>query len=135
MEGAEHSVDKSENTIQNIILQEMESLDGILIATTNLNENMDKAFERRFLYKIEFRKPEAAVRANIWKSMLPELNESESKCLAERFSGFAGGQIENITRKVLVEEALHGVKVSMENIVDLCQSEMFESGKHIGFKA
>lgn len=47
--GAERAVEKMENSIQNIILQEIEQLDGILIATTNLAENMDKAFERRFL--------------------------------------------------------------------------------------
>lgn len=50
-------VDKMENSIQNIILQEMETLDGIMIATTNLTQNLDKAFERRFLYKIEFSRP------------------------------------------------------------------------------
>lgn len=55
--GAERAVEKMENSIQNIILQEIEQLDGILIATTNLAENMDKAFERRFLYKIQFEKP------------------------------------------------------------------------------
>ena len=33
-------------------LNEIEQLDGILIATTNLAENMDKAFERRFLYRV-----------------------------------------------------------------------------------
>lgn len=47
--GAERAVEKMENSIQNIILQEIEQLDGILIATTNLAENMDMAFERRFL--------------------------------------------------------------------------------------
>ena len=51
--GAENAVDKMENSIQNIILQEMENLNGIMIATTNLTENLDSAFERRFLYKIE----------------------------------------------------------------------------------
>jgi hypothetical protein len=30
----------------------MENLDGIMIATTNLTQNLDKTFERRFLYKI-----------------------------------------------------------------------------------
>ena len=50
--GASSAVDKMENSLQNIILQEMETLDGIMIATTNLQQNMDKAFERRFLYKI-----------------------------------------------------------------------------------
>ena len=61
-EGAERSVDKMENSIQNIILQEMESLEGIMIATTNLVQNMDSAFERRFLYKVKFEKPELAQR-------------------------------------------------------------------------
>ncbi|MBP5562334.1 MAG: AAA family ATPase [Muribaculaceae bacterium] len=62
MSGAERAVDKMENSIQNIILQEMENLDGILIATTNLVENLDSAFERRFLYKIRFSAPDAKVR-------------------------------------------------------------------------
>ncbi|MDR2742261.1 MAG: AAA family ATPase, partial [Treponema sp.] len=42
--GDSHSIDQTENTIQNIILQEMENLNGILIATTNLAQNMDSAF-------------------------------------------------------------------------------------------
>ena len=139
MEGAERSVDKSENSIQNIILQEMESLDGILIATTNLSKNMNKAFERRFLYKVEFHKPETKVRAKIWHSMLPELSENESILLAESFSEFAGGQIENITRKALVAEALRGTRLSMNDIVDLCQHEMLDNAdanrKNIGFRS
>jgi SpoVK/Ycf46/Vps4 family AAA+-type ATPase len=48
---------QTENAMQNIILEEMEKLEGILIATTNLTQNMDKAFERRFLFKVEFEKP------------------------------------------------------------------------------
>lgn len=47
------SVDQTENTIQNILLEEMEKLDGILVATTNLASNLDSAFERRFLFKIK----------------------------------------------------------------------------------
>ena len=46
-EGATGSVDKMENAMQNIILQEMENLEGIMIATTNLTGNLDTAFERR----------------------------------------------------------------------------------------
>ena len=64
-ENIEHSVDKMDNAMQNIILQEIENLDGILIATTNLTSNLDRAFERRFLYKVEFHKP----------TSLPEIEE------------------------------------------------------------
>ena len=74
-----------ENSIQNIILQEMETLDGIMIATTNLVQNMDDAFERRFLYKVKFEKPELAQRAKIWQSMLPELSEKTAVKLATAY--------------------------------------------------
>lgn len=82
MEGAERAVDRMENSIQNIILQEIENMEGILIATTNIAGNLDKAFERRFLYKIEFERPDIQAKCAIWKSMLPELNEDEAECLA-----------------------------------------------------
>ena len=68
-QGAQNAVDKMENSIQNIILQEMETLNGIMIATTNLTQNLDKAFERRFLYKIKFEKPTVEARVLIWHSM------------------------------------------------------------------
>lgn len=138
MESAERAADKGENTIQNIVLQEMENFDGILIATTNLAGNMDSAFERRFLYKIEFEKPDTEARAKIWRSMLPSLNKKDAKALSERFPRFAGGQIENVTRKVTVDEILHGGKRRLADIVSLCEHETLgeESGnrKAIGFR-
>jgi hypothetical protein len=138
MESAERAVDKGENALQNIVLQEMEVFDGILIATTNLAENMDSAFERRFLYKIEFEKPDTEARAKIWKSMLPSLNKKDATTLSERFPRFVGGQIENITRKVTVSEVLHGGVTKLEDIVSLCEHETIgkdtPNKKSIGFQ-
>ncbi|MCL2880696.1 MAG: ATP-binding protein, partial [Treponema sp.] len=94
LDESQNALGQTENAIQNVILQEMENLNGILIATTNLTVNMDAAFERRFLYKIEFEKPEAAVRKEIWKSMMPYLNDEDAITLSGRFD-FSGGQIEN----------------------------------------
>ena len=122
-EGAERSVDKMENSIQNIILQEMESLDGIMIATTNLVQNMDAAFERRFLYKVKFEKPELAQRTKIWQSMMPELSEETAERLATSYD-FSGGQIENITRKCDIESILYGDDfVTDEKIEQYCREE------------
>ncbi|MBE6260031.1 MAG: AAA family ATPase [Prevotella sp.] len=122
-EGAERSVDKMENSIQNIILQEMESLDGIMIATTNLVQNMDAAFERRFLYKVKFEKPELAQRTKIWQSMMPELSEKTAERLASAYD-FSGGQIENITRKCDIESILYGDEfVTDEKIEQYCREE------------
>ena len=134
-EGAERSVDKMENSIQNIILQEMESLDGIMIATTNLVQNMDDAFERRFLYKVKFEKPELAQRVKIWQSMLPELASDTATRLASAYD-FSGGQIENITRKCDIESILYGDDyVTEEKIEQYCREEKIvkKGGARIGF--
>lgn len=122
-EGGSNAVDKMENAMQNIILQELESLEGILIATTNLTGNLDAAFERRFLYKIEFDKPTASERCHIWKSMLPDLSDEQAYLLADRFD-FSGGQIENIARKRIVNDILSDCDgVDMESIIDTCKVE------------
>lgn len=132
-EGAERAVEKMENSIQNIILQEMENLNGILIATTNLAQNMDKAFERRFLYKIRFNKPTLEARIQIWHSMLPELSDDYIKVLAERYD-FSGGQIENVARHYAIDTVLHG-NTSLETLIAHCDSEHLEQkdSRKIGF--
>ena len=134
-EGATSAVDKMENSIQNIILQEMESLDGILIATTNLTDNLDKAFERRFLYKIKFGRPSKEARAKIWASMIPELSEDEALSLSENYD-LSGGQIENICRKRTVQSILTGVEPTFEEIRSYCDDERISSerpARKIGF--
>lgn len=134
-EGAEHSVDKMENAMQNIILQEMETLDGIMIATTNLTGNLDTAFERRFLYKIEFPKPTPNESQHIWHSMLPEISEKDAYELAKQYS-FSGGQIENIARKQIIDSILScEEQMSMDKIKEACDTELFnrKSTKVIGF--
>ena len=133
--GAEDAVDKMENSLQNIILQEMEDLQGILIATTNLSENFDKAFERRFLYKVHFDKPSAAVKSKIWKEMMPELSDVDANYLASKFE-FSGGQIENIVRKKTIQSILSGTEPAIEELLRYCCEEERGSGKErrrIGF--
>ena len=133
-EGAERAVDKMENSIQNIILQEMEDLEGILIATTNLTSNLDKAFERRFLYKIRFDKPSIDARVAIWRSMLPELSEGEAVQLATDFD-FSGGQIENIARKRAVKSIIGLEEPSFADVREFCREEGIGNGpvRKIGF--
>ena len=121
-EHIEHSVDKMDNAIQNIILQELENLEGILIATTNLTSNLDRAFERRFLYKVEFRKPDTDVKAQIWQSMLKDISADDARQLATRFD-FSGGQIENVARKRAVDYVLTGKYATLSDIEKYCRAE------------
>ena len=114
---ADDSVSKMENAIQNIILQEMEQMDGILIATTNLEENLDKAFERRFLYKVKFENPSLPQREAIWQSMMPSLPKSIVAQLARSYD-FSGGQIENIARKCDIDSVLYGEGTITDTVIN-----------------
>jgi hypothetical protein len=129
------TIDQTENTIQNIILQEIENLSGILIATSNLIQNMDKAYERRFLFKITFEKPCMESRKNIWHTMLPQLSDDGVIKLAKEFE-ISGGQIENIARKVEVDAILSGEELLTDNLTQYCKDEIFNrfnANKKIGF--
>ncbi|MCQ2253340.1 MAG: ATP-binding protein [Bacteroidales bacterium] len=129
-----HAVDKMENTVQNIILQEMEDLDGIMIATTNLTENIDKAFDRRFLYKVKFEKPTLESRVKIWKSMVKDIPDDIAEKLAKAFE-LSGGQIENVTRRSFINYLLYSTpQTDYEALAELCQNEREDSrGKKMGF--
>jgi len=134
-QGAQSAVDKMENSIQNIILQEMEQLDGIMIATTNLTQNLDTAFERRFLYKIKFEKPTEEARTHIWHSMIPDLSEQQVHTLASKYD-FSGGQIENIARHYAIDVILHGhSEDALPMLFRHCDNERLEGTRSskIGF--
>ena len=108
------------------ILQEMENLQGILIATTNLTENLDKAFERRFLYKVKFSNPSVDVKCQIWNAMMPQLPEVDAHFLAEKFD-FSGGQIENVVRKKTIQAILTGREPEMKDLLTFCCEEIISA--------
>ena len=129
------SVAQTENAIQNIILEEMEKLDGIMIATTNMIDNLDTAFARRFLFKIKFGQPTVEAKKAIWHAKLDWLSEDDCGKLAAKFD-FSGGEIDNIVRKVMMEEVLNGVRPDLAGIEELCRYEKIDGKKDggIGFK-
>lgn len=127
--GAERATDKMENALQNIILQEMERIDGILIATTNLVQNFDKAFERRFLYKVKFNAPSIQTRRHIWQSIMPEISEESASWLASHYN-LSGGQIENVARRYAINTILYGQPT--EELPTLCKCSENESKETYG---
>lgn len=130
----ESAIDQTENTIQNIILQELEDFRGILIATTNLTNNFDKAFERRFLYKIEFYKPNVKTRTKIWKDKIKGLTIAQARLLASQFD-LTGGNIDNVARKALMKDILQNRKKALQSLYHHCEQESigYATMKKIGF--
>jgi len=107
--------------MQNILLEELENFDGIFFATTNLLDNMDDAFDRRFLYKVKYEKPSAKIRKQIWQDKMKDLTENELDII-KKFD-LSGGQIENISRKYLINSILKLEKLDITKLSELCMSE------------
>jgi hypothetical protein len=134
LRGSASAVDQTLNTIQNIILQELEVFKGILFATTNLTVNLDSAFERRFLFKVEFNNPVPEAGRRIWMSRLPELTESQAANLASKYN-LSGGEIENITRKYIIDNLTECDSFDFNRLKELCEMEKpFQNQKKIGFR-
>lgn len=124
-----------ENAIQNILLEEIENLDGILIATTNLVDNLDSAFERRFLFKIQFEKPSVEAKKAIWKNKIPWLSVDKAAQLATAYN-FSGGEIDNIVRKAQMKEIISGSRPAYNDIVEMCKVEKLYTApveRRVGF--
>lgn len=130
------NVAQTENAIQNIILDYLENFEGIMFATTNLVENFDSAFERRFLFKIKFEKPEANTASKIWKNKLKQLDDKQAYELAKTYE-FSGGEIDNISRKMIMNEVITGKTPDFTEIKEVCSQEKIknETGGKIGFCA
>lgn len=131
-------VDSMDNSMQNILLQELEDFEGIFFATTNLAGNLDKAFDRRFLFKIELTIPTSLQRKKILFDKFKEVNRDWLNILAEKYE-LSGGQIENIRRKMIIEEiASHQCWTEFEQLEKLFRQESNPSmtnpiPKRIGF--
>ena len=121
------AVDNMYNQMQNIFLEQMERFEGVLIATTNLVENMDSAFSRRFQHKIEFRRPGTAERFKLWQVHIPEKaplsDDVDLWYLAEHYD-LSGGQIAVIVHNAATRAARRGDKIMMEDIINASKEEI-----------
>jgi len=137
--GISSSADQMHNQMQNIFLEQIENFKGMLIATTNLLENIDKAFSRRFNYKIEFKKPNEAQRLKLWKLMLPVDAPYEKDFDVSALSkyGLTGGQINLIVKNTAYKVAVREEPIfTLEDFIQEIQREKdanFDNEKSMGF--
>ena len=130
-----HVSNLDENRTQTILLESLENFNGIMIATTNIASNFDPAFERRFLYKIVFDKPDRNTRMKILHNKLPELKEDERQFIINNYD-LTGANIENISRKLEIKKIIKNT-ISFNDIKNLCNDEIDNCFTHdskvIGF--
>src|SRR5919106_5369035 len=105
----DHGFQRESNTVVNVLLQELESFNGVVIFATNLASNFDPAFERRIRTHVLFEMPGEAEREQIWRVQLhpartPVAADVDFQALARRYEG-SGGYIRNGVLKAALAAA------------------------------
>lgn len=118
MDTANSAVDETSNAIQSILLESIENLPkgSLLIATTNMNNLLDDAFSRRFLFKIHIDLPNYETSFQIWKHYLSGYSDELYSKLGRL--GLSGGFISNIAKKVTIDKIILGDEVTENTIYD-----------------
>lgn len=129
------SVDSMSNALQNIFLEQMETFPGILVGTTNLVNNMDTAFERRWTYKIAFDKPNRSTQGKIWKAQLPQLPSYVIDKLTQLYD-FTPAEINNVIKRFEVNQMLFPEQDEIKTLLKMGKTETFSTKpfKSIGFE-
>lgn len=133
-EAGTNSTRRSENIIQNIILEETNTLPGIFVATTNLIGSLDEAMLRRFMIRLEFHLPDAETRERLWHARFPYLPEKEIAELATKFA-ISGGLIDNIASMAIVDGIIRNRAITAKDLAAYCERQGFgcQERRRIGF--
>lgn len=130
------AADKEYNQMQNLLLEELENFDGVFIATTNLIDLFDTAWNRRFNIKIKFDIPKYDTRRKLWKvhisEKMPLAPDVDFNKLAEY--ELAGGSIANVVYNAARKAALREGDQRMVTQQDFIDSIMNELKSHLGLK-
>ena len=139
IEGGANGGEKMHNQMQNIFLEQIEKFEGVLIATTNFLQGLDRAFSRRFEYKVEFTRPKFEERVLIWRNALAFDADFDENLSVEELAKFelSGAQImlvlRNIALKVAArEEAIFKFDDFYSEIIRELNSEFDNDGKKVG---
>lgn len=133
---SETGVSQTENTVQTILLNELERFNGILICTTNRPESMDKAFERRFLMQIEITVPNEIVRIQLLKENFSDLSLDALHQLSNEYL-FTAANLETYKQQKVIKRITRNKKVMEEDELRFFFNSLHLSGKQkqqIGFK-
>lgn len=125
--------DRYANQEVSYLLQRIEVFNGIVILASNLKENMDKAFTRRFESVIYFPLPGPKERELLWKkgfSPKAELSEEvDLKKLAREYE-ISGGTIMNIIRFASLQALEKGNNnISLSSILQGIKREFIKEGR------
>ncbi len=110
--GQEHDI-----RFVNEMLQELDRFEGVAVLTTNMDDLLDPAVERRITLRVKLEEPSEHMRAQIWKAHVPSqiklAQDVDFTILARRYE-FSGGYIRNA-----VQATIRKIALSNKDIIDM----------------
>lgn len=126
--------DRFANQEVSFLLQRLEVFEGCAILTTNLQENIDEAFLRRFGAVIEFPMPSIEQRLQLWQRAIPkgapQDDNLDLQAIAKQFV-IAGGSIINSAINACILASTERESVGMKHIVTAVAHEYVKMGKQV----
>jgi AAA+ superfamily predicted ATPase len=126
--------DRFANQEVSFLLQRLEVFEGCAVLTTNLQENIDEAFLRRFGAVVEFQMPSPIQREMLWHKAIPrgapKNDDLDLQRLAKQFV-LAGGSIVNAAINACVLAAQDDSPVAMKHAVRAVGQELIKMGKQV----
>jgi AAA+ superfamily predicted ATPase len=126
--------DRFANQEVSFLLQRLEVFEGCAILTTNLQENIDEAFLRRFGGVIEFPLPGVSERTRLWEKSIPPRAprdpELDLSHLARQFP-IAGGAIVNAAINACILASSRREPVALAHCLQAVARELIKNGKQV----
>jgi SpoVK/Ycf46/Vps4 family AAA+-type ATPase len=137
MARGEGRASRHDDAIVNGLLTLIERHDGLVLLATNRPGALDAALERRLTYRLEFALPSQAMRAEIWRKLLPETvpgaEEIDFDRLGSRYA-MSGGLIKNAVFKAAFRAARRKQSVTQGLLEEAAGEETAgETKGNIGF--
>jgi SpoVK/Ycf46/Vps4 family AAA+-type ATPase len=126
--------DRFANQEVSFLLQRLEVFEGCAILTTNLQENIDEAFLRRFGAVVEFPMPNPEMRFKLWDRSIPPYaprgDDLDLQYMANQFI-LAGGGIVNSAINACILASARREPVCMRHAVEAVARELIKMGKQV----
>ncbi len=119
------SNDRYANLEVSYLLQRMEAFKGLVILTTNQENNMDSAFLRRLRFVVQYPVPDAAARANLWRGIFPK-NTPTHLLDYQRLAQLevSGGNIRNIALNAAFNASSENSPITMNHLYEVALEEI-----------
>jgi SpoVK/Ycf46/Vps4 family AAA+-type ATPase len=131
--------DRFANTDTNYLLQAIEDYPGIVILASNKKANIDAGFLRRLRYVLDFPKPDAQQRYELWKRLLTALAsahvattlDKELRQLADMLE-ITGAQVKQAILSALFMARKEKSDIAITHLLHGLERELAKEGRDLG---